>query len=104
MDAYLVWRDECTAAGDAYRRWTAARGTGVAFAFETYAAALNREQRACEVYAGLIRGVSDLQPQEGELVPSRPASRQITDQVDRVLTTMRTRAIDGRESDVDRHV
>jgi hypothetical protein len=55
MDAYVQWRNECIAVGDAYRGWVAARGAAVAPAFQAYAAALDHEQRASELYAALIQ-------------------------------------------------
>jgi hypothetical protein len=60
MDAYLDWREECIAVSESYRRWAAAEGADAALAFSAHAAALDREQRASEVYAGLIRCVGDL--------------------------------------------
>jgi hypothetical protein len=60
MDAYLDWREECVYVSDSYRRWAAAEGTDAALAFSAHAAALDREERASEVYAGLMRSVGDL--------------------------------------------
>jgi hypothetical protein len=57
MDAYLGWRDECNAVRDSYRGWRDAGEADAAFAFQTYAAALQREQRASAVYAALIQRV-----------------------------------------------
>jgi hypothetical protein len=60
MDAYLDWREECISVRDSYGRWAAAEGTDAALAFSAHAAALDREERASEVYAVLIEYVGDL--------------------------------------------
>jgi hypothetical protein len=54
IDAYVDWREESTHVWDAYRRWRRAEGADIALAFRAYQAALDREQRASEVYADLI--------------------------------------------------
>ncbi|MEA2428656.1 MAG: hypothetical protein QOF37_2284 [Thermoleophilaceae bacterium] len=66
MDAYLDWRQECIAVSDAYRRWSAAGAADAALAFRGYLAALDREQLASEVYAGLIHVARDLVATDGE--------------------------------------
>jgi hypothetical protein len=58
--AYVEWREECTAVWDAYRRWTSAPLADAALAFGAYASALDREQGAAKVYAGLMRHVGHL--------------------------------------------
>jgi hypothetical protein len=60
MQAYVDWREECIAVWDAYGCWAAAGGTDAALAFVAYTAALDREERASEIYADLIRRVGDL--------------------------------------------
>jgi hypothetical protein len=82
MDAYVRWRDECNAVWDAYGRWKAAAETDAASAFQIYAAALDREEHASEVYAGLIQRAGD------PLAPSKAAQ-----------ATPR-----GRKSHVDAHI
>jgi hypothetical protein len=54
VDAYVDWSEECGHVREAYRRWLSAVGADAEFAFGAYSAALDREQRASEVYAGLI--------------------------------------------------
>jgi hypothetical protein len=54
IDAYVDWREECTHVWDASRRWESAVGADAALAFRAYGAALDREERASEVYADLI--------------------------------------------------
>jgi hypothetical protein len=54
MDAYVDWREECTHVGEAYRRWLSAVRADAALAFRAYLAALDREERASQVYADLI--------------------------------------------------
>jgi hypothetical protein len=79
-DAYVDWRDESRAVWDAYRRWTRASGTDVGFAFGGYLAALEREERAAEVYRDRVRVVDrvarpDLDHQLGATRPT-PTRRQ----------------------------
>src|SRR5438132_5220106 len=66
MDAYVDWREECIAVSDAYDSWVAADATDAALAFGIYTAALDREERASDAYAGLIRRVGDIVAPEGE--------------------------------------
>jgi hypothetical protein len=54
MDAYVDWREECAHVWEAYRRWLSAAGADAVLAFRAYGAALDREERASEVYAELI--------------------------------------------------
>jgi hypothetical protein len=75
MDAYLDWREECFAVSDAYGWWTAADPADAALAFRGYVAALDREERASEVYADLILRVGDLVPTDGEPAARPAASR-----------------------------
>jgi hypothetical protein len=54
MDGYVEWREECVRVWDAYQRWLNAVRQDAALASRAYVAALDREERAAEVYAGLI--------------------------------------------------
>jgi hypothetical protein len=65
MDAYVAWREECVRVWDAYHHYRSAARADSALAFRTYLAAVDREERASEVYAGWI---SQLLP----LVEARP--------------------------------
>jgi hypothetical protein len=69
MEAYVSWREACLQVSDAYRSWAGETGLRAASAFARYTAALDREERAAEVYAGLIR-------RAGQLDLSRPDSAQ----------------------------
>jgi hypothetical protein len=60
MDAYLDWRDECSAVSDAYRDWADAREPDAAMAWRAYEDALDREERASVAYADLIGHVGGL--------------------------------------------
>jgi hypothetical protein len=60
MDAYVDWREECIRVWDADRLWLSAARGDAALAFRAYLAALDREERAAEVYAGLIRDLDQL--------------------------------------------
>jgi hypothetical protein len=65
MDAYLDWRDECSAVSDAYRDWADAREPDAAMAWRAYEDALDREERASLVYADLVGHVRGLTPPAG---------------------------------------
>jgi hypothetical protein len=55
IDAYVSWHEACLRVSDAYGSWASGTGPGATFAFDRYMAALDREERAAEVYAGLVR-------------------------------------------------
>ena len=57
MAAFVDWRAACVRASETYRAWSTSSGFDATIAFGRYAAALDREERAAEVYAGLVRGV-----------------------------------------------
>jgi hypothetical protein len=54
MDAYLAWHEACASVEAAYQGWTCAREPAATCAFWGYRAALDREERASDVYAELI--------------------------------------------------
>jgi hypothetical protein len=58
--AYRQWHSERDAVRAAYRVWVAASAFGEPLAFEAYQSALDREERAANTYAGLMRRVPDL--------------------------------------------
>jgi hypothetical protein len=60
IEAYVSWREACLQVSDAYGSWASETGLGEASAFGRYMAALDREERAAEVYAGLIRRAGQL--------------------------------------------
>ena len=60
IDAYVNWREACLRVSDAYDSWTGETGPGGTSAFGSYMAALEQEERAAEVYAGLVRRVGEL--------------------------------------------
>ena len=53
IDAYVDWREECATVWLAYEGWTCAATTDAVFAFAAYRAALDREERAADVYGCL---------------------------------------------------
>jgi hypothetical protein len=63
IDLYVEWREECSAVQLAYERWRDASRDDGAAAFAAYKAALDREQRASDVYAALIRQAMSPVPQ-----------------------------------------
>lgn len=52
--AYSAWRAECDAVRNAYVRWVRATTNDTYFAFAAYRSALDREERAAEIYARLL--------------------------------------------------
>ena len=58
IDLYVDWREECTAVHFTYERWRRAPKHDTATAFAAYSAALDREERAGNVYAALARRVT----------------------------------------------
>ena len=54
LSAYSAWRRECAAVRAAYGRWVRAATSDAWFAFTAYVAALDREERAAEIYARLL--------------------------------------------------
>jgi hypothetical protein len=60
VEAYIDWRATCARVKDAYRSWAGETGPCGRVAFELYTAALDAEERAAEVYAGLVRRAAEL--------------------------------------------
>ena len=58
VDLYVEWREECSSVHSAYERWRRAPRDDSAAAFAAYNAALDREERASNVYAALVQRVS----------------------------------------------
>jgi hypothetical protein len=56
-EAYLVWREECDVVRSAYALWRLAPSQLEGAAFEDYFWALECEEDAANVYAGLIAQV-----------------------------------------------
>lgn len=54
IDAYVSWREACLQVSDAYDSWANETGSGATSAFGRYMAALDREEAAAEIYAGLV--------------------------------------------------
>ena len=54
VSAYSAWRCECAAVRAAYGRWTRAARRDAWSAFAAYRVALEREERAANIYAGLL--------------------------------------------------
>jgi hypothetical protein len=55
MDAYVSWREACVRVSSVYRSWPDGAGADAESAFKCCMAALEQEERAAEVYAGLVR-------------------------------------------------
>jgi hypothetical protein len=67
MRAYVSWREACLRVTDAYDSWTSAARVGATSEFGLYLAALDDEERAADVYAGLVRRAVQFVPE-----PDRP--------------------------------
>jgi hypothetical protein len=76
MDAYVDWHEACLLVSDAYRIWSSATRPYVTTAFGWYMTALDREERAAEIYARLVRRVGELATRGHSPVPKlgAPAS------------------------------
>jgi hypothetical protein len=58
--AYAEWREECMEVWNAYGSWASAAPEDVRRAHAAYRAALDREEAAAKVYAGLMKRVGHL--------------------------------------------
>jgi hypothetical protein len=57
IEAYVEWREECVCVRTSYDRWTSSTDAEAGSAFSAYWAALEREERASQVYAERIARV-----------------------------------------------
>ena len=71
MEAYVSWREACLRVSEAYGSWVRETGPDATSAFSSYIAALDREERAAEVYAGLVRRAGQLVSSEHDAVEPR---------------------------------
>jgi hypothetical protein len=60
IEAYVSWREACFQVSDTYGIWQSETGHGATSAFGRYASALDHEEHAAEVYAGLVRRAGQL--------------------------------------------
>ena len=67
ISAYVDWREACRLVDDAYRSWATATGPRAGVAFWRYTAALDAEERAAEVYAGLVRRLGHPATRDGDV-------------------------------------
>ncbi|HET7046789.1 MAG TPA: hypothetical protein VFI54_00840 [Solirubrobacteraceae bacterium] len=75
MDAYVSWREACIRVSNAYGSWAGGAAAADESAFECYMAALEQEERAAQVYAGLVRGAGQRVSREHDAVkPLRGAA------------------------------
>lgn len=54
MDGYVTWREESIAVAASYERWRCAARDERALAFDSYLAALDREEDAAAAYRDLV--------------------------------------------------
>ena len=57
-DAYVDWREEASHVWNAYEGWQCARLGDGHLAFAAYLAALEREERASQVYTSLVMEIT----------------------------------------------
>jgi hypothetical protein len=60
LEAYVDWREACAQVDAAYRSFASEPGPCARVAFGLYMAALDAEEQAAEVYAGLVSHVDKL--------------------------------------------
>jgi hypothetical protein len=60
VEAFVDWREACARVDDAYRACASETGPCGRVAFGLYTAALDAEEQAAEVYAGLVRRAGKL--------------------------------------------
>ena len=60
IEAYVDWRETCARVSHAYRSWASEPGRCGKVTFGLYMAALDEEEEAAEVYAGLVRRADSL--------------------------------------------
>jgi hypothetical protein len=70
VDAYVDWREECATVRDAYERWGRAAAADSGSAFAAYWAAVDREERAADIYAQLMGRVAAACPLRPPAAPS----------------------------------
>jgi hypothetical protein len=71
VEAYVDWLETCARVNDAYRSWASETAPRDGVAFGLYMVALDAEQQAAEVYAGLVRRAEKLPWSEGP--PAEPS-------------------------------
>ncbi|HUE26846.1 MAG TPA: hypothetical protein VMP89_08740 [Solirubrobacteraceae bacterium] len=77
MNAYVSWREQCLGVRIAYSHWVSAHDREAGIWYTAYADALDREQRASELYASLIRRAGirftgDVEPVEALFAAAGP--------------------------------
>jgi hypothetical protein len=54
IESYVTWRESCGAVSAAYKRWASCEPAHRSAAFESYRAALDREELAAQVHADRV--------------------------------------------------
>ena len=71
VEAYVDWREACARVNDTYSDWISGTVLGYRLACARYVAALDAEQHAADVYAGLVQRFCKLtasdEPQAGKI-------------------------------------
>jgi hypothetical protein len=68
MEAYVNWREACLRVSDAYGSWASETGPDATSAFRSYMAALEQEEQAADIYAGLVRRAGQLASSKHDVV------------------------------------
>jgi hypothetical protein len=71
IEAYVTWREACLRVSDAYGSWARETGPGATSEFGRYMAELEREERAADVYARLVRRAGQLASSKHDAVEPR---------------------------------
>jgi hypothetical protein len=58
IERYIDWREACGAVQHAYEQWSHAPACERALSFAAYRAALDREEAAATLYAGVMTGMA----------------------------------------------
>jgi hypothetical protein len=66
MDGYVGWREACAGVHHAYDGWRNAARDGAGRAFGSYMSALDREERASQIYARLMTAIAPAGAQDVE--------------------------------------
>jgi hypothetical protein len=75
IELYCDWRTECAHVQAAYKRFADAELADSALAFAAYAAALDREESACQSYAAQIQLIQSWCAGSGRTSRGRQAQR-----------------------------
>ena len=81
MDGYVGWREACALVHHAYDGWRNAAREEARLAFGSYMSALDREERASQIYARLITAIAPpgAQDVEARATTGLPSGERVSD-------------------------